>query len=952
MVIGKKHICSTFQIRNNFKDFQGLFENNPNWYIRLERSVIENHIENKYQHFLAHPIVEKDRVKWYAKFDETALRLTELSEEQSEKYTKIKNETLAHYEKVVTSLRNQDKTNEADYLDKAIKYVDDRFIYCFEDKVVLGVWGMQLRDKVKEPFGNGEVAKSVYTPKKPQVLPETKPLIDPVTKPEPRPTPETILIPEPEVIYTYNVRFTSENTGKVDDSKSEFRKTQGERINENEIPNVIVNKGYDFKSWNENPIGHIVNGNKNFIAQYKRWPWHKRFWYWFKTKGWKWLLMLLLLLLLLFLLFRGCTNQDNIRPIPSDINDKPWVDNDPRSGGGGIYNPGDPYGERPSTPPEYDDVLPTHEGVLPPLDSNEIVRRPDKPTIIGNRLNVLMENVDKDIKELAKAFKEKYPEDKYKVVYYDNVVKRMQIELPPNEREKLKELIPGLFPEYELFIFDESLFVGSYIPNDPDFKVSDRSWYLKSIGAPQAWDITKGSKLITIAIVDNGFNLNHPELKNKVVMPYNVWSHSSKVYPQKSDHGTHVAGTALAFMDNGLGLCGVAPNAAFMPVQVSNEQNITTTSSILDGILYALYQGADVINLSMGMDFPESILPETQEKLKNQFKPEERLWREVMKIAKKHNAIIVIAAGNDNILADIDPINRPENFIVVSAVDKNQQQLKKAKFSNYGYRSTISAPGVDIYSTIGNGKYEMMSGTSMAAPIITGAVALMKSMNDTLTAQQIICAMQSTGKPTVGGIGNLLQLDKALKKVISGDFENCDSEIITPSSGDVQVLLSWENYNDLDLICVDPSGDVVWFDNKKVNNGGQLEIDMNVEPKSNQPIENIFWPTGKAPNGTYDVYVLYYENHKSKSPLETPFKLKVKYGAKTEEHRGTINKVKERKYVTTFTLGNQNIIQSPDRNSSDKRVNELENEKKQLQKQLIRVDKELIEINNHSKNNK
>jgi hypothetical protein len=191
----------------------------------------------------------------------------------------------------------------------------------------------------------------------------------------------------------------------------------------------------------------------------------------------KWLLWLLLLLLLLLLfswLFRRCSHGD-AEPIPDPINDKPWVHDDPRVGdGGGIYDPGNPYEAIP-TPPEYNDVLPPNQGVIPPIDTTKIIRKPGNPVIVSNRLNILMENEDKSIMDLAKVFKQKYPDDKYKVVYYDDVVKRMQIEVPPEERLRLKSEIPGKFaPEYELFVFDESLFEGSYSPSDPAFADSNK----------------------------------------------------------------------------------------------------------------------------------------------------------------------------------------------------------------------------------------------------------------------------------------------------------------------------------------------------------------------------------------------------------------------------------------------------------------------------------------------
>jgi subtilisin family serine protease len=271
--------------------------------------------------------------------------------------------------------------------------------------------------------------------------------------------------------------------------------------------------------------------------------------------------------------------------------------------------------------------------------------------------------------------------------------------------------------------------------------------------------------------VDNGFSLEHPELKGKVVMPYNVWLHSDKIFPQNPDHGTHVAGTALAVANNKEGLLGIAPNCAFMPIQVADAQGVMTTTSILDGILYALYQGADVVNVSLGMNFSKySASPEQfqRDMIRTRFKEEERLWDKITQIAETHKAIIVAAAGNNNVLAGISPFQRPENIITVSTLDKQNKPFKKADFSNYGEHTTISAPGVDIYSSVGADGYTMMTGTSMAAPIVSGGVALIKDLNESLSAKEIICVLQSTGLYTEKNIGRLIQLDKALEAVKNG----------------------------------------------------------------------------------------------------------------------------------------------------------------------------------------
>ncbi|MBU0490050.1 MAG: S8 family serine peptidase [Bacteroidetes bacterium] len=919
---------------------------------RSAHSLLEK-FDEKYQFFLAYPVREDSNIEFHgikAKNDDPQV-LSELQNEDAAKYQRIKAETIEYYNNKIEELKEIDK-DKAEFLSAAIKTVDDRFVYCYDDRVVLGAWGMQIREKLREDIT--EVRKSVPRKKKKEEKP------DEGTPGDKDPKPETPVTP------TFNVIFNPGENGKLN-GYSFVTKEANSFLGDDEIPQVESKEGYEFTGWSETPNNYQVTGDKEFTAQYrqippvapplKKLPWWKRFWLWltalFAGKGclkwlWRVLLFLLLLLLLLWLLrnCHGCSHHIGGGTALGD-NDSTWLNEDPNVGNdGGIYDPRNPYNPKP-TPPGYDDVLPPQQGVLPPIDENpEII--PGNPSIIANRLNILMDNENKSILDLAKDFKAKYPEDKYKIVYYDDVVKRMQIEVPKEERERMKQEIPPAFsPEYDLFVFDEALFEGAYKPNDPAFSDSEKSWYLKAIHAPEAWDITRGSEKITVAIVDNGFNLNHPELKSKVVQPYNVWKHSDEIFPQTIDHGTHVAGTALAIADNGKGICGIAPNCKFMPIQVANERDQMTTTSVLDGILYSLYQGADVINVSLGSVFTglsQAGEDVQMDMINNHFKEEERLWRHVMRIAASHNSTVVIAAGNDNVLAGIDALQRPELFITVSAVDKNNNANKKANFSNYGQFSDISAPGVAIYSTVGSDGYQTMDGTSMAAPIITGTVALMKSLNKNLTNKQIICILQGTGAETQGNIGKLVQIDKALQKVKSGDTVNCTP---SPSTGDVQVLLSWSNYNDLDLIVTDPTGASVWYKNRRVSSGGQLEIDMNVEyPDSKSPIENIYWQQGGAPKGTYNVYLLYFKQHESIS--ENPFKIIVKHGEKTDEYKGTIDTEKKVVHICTFTLGVEGSNpQNPDLpNSGDDRRSQLEQERDRLQQELDRVNRELKRIEN------
>ena len=841
------------------------------------RGIIGKVIDPKYQDFLAWPVVEDDKVEFHGiRSTEEPRLFSELSQEDRTKYQIIKDETVSHYKSKVKELSDAGKLDEARFIADAIKVVDDRFLYCYDGKVVLGAWGMQMKENVREDIS--EIRKSMIKRNK---------LVSEV---ESEPAPPVVPPPPPDI----------EPHSPV-------------------VPPVV------------DPEPVPVPAPKK--RRRCKWSW---------KSIWKWLWWLLLLLLLLFLAWLAS------RFIPGC---NPTV--------GGIYNPSNPYGTIP-TPPGYDGILPPNQGVLPPSDDFLIV--PGNPSIVANRLNILMENEDKSILDFAKAFKEVYQSDKYKIVYYDDVVKRLQIAIPSDERETLRAEIPSKFvPDYELYVFDETLFEGEFTPSDPGFSNTDYSWYFPVIKAYGGWDYSTGSKNVTVAVVDNGFNVNHIEFKSKVVKPYNVWTHSSEVYSQQIDHGTHIAGTAVALAENGQGLCGIAPACRLMPVQVADNRGVITITSVLDGILYSIYQGADVVNVSLGVSFAQADqlpLPVQQDLVDNHFKEEERLWREVMRIAAKRNCTIVVAAGNENILAGVDALHRPELFITVAATGKQNQILDRAEFSNFGEATTISAPGIDIVSTVGNDEYTMMSGTSMAAPIVSGAVALIKSIDSSITTKKIIQILKATGLPTSGDIGRLIQLDKALEMVKSGSFE--EEEPPVPSTGDVQILLGWKNYNDLDLICTDPNGETIWFKNKRSSTRGQLEIDMNVEyPDSQEPIENIYWPSGGAPNGDYNVYVLFYKQHTSTK--DTPYTVNVKHEGQTDTYSGIASEIGHAIHVCTFTVVNgvasnsdasalqpsapssSQPISSPD----EERRAKLEKERDRLQRELDRVNNELNRINNN-----
>ena len=1060
---GKRKLCYTEV--TDFTDFQGI--GRDPLYKRFDSvySVVEKNVEPQYRDFLAHPIYsEEDQILWYVReWNNAPCAYSDLSEEDRIKYGEIKNKTIAAYEKVRDALVGEDKQ----ILTGAIKFIDEKFMFCYDDKVVVVAWGMlpdskkhivkgaiihdlkiQTKHKIKFIVGeNGTLSDKlagvvsrpdgatlshidlpIVNPKKGFVFVgwEPNPLGMKVNSPlsftalyNEVPKEEDVVVEKENV----HITFLAEDGGSLS-GNTECIIEKGTNLDASQIPTVIPNNGYSFSGWdvqpdlyainedvtfraifnrdnvkcnfvagehgeiegtdyfslpygtiltNENipivkakrgykfigwditPIDYTLNDDATFTAQYeKNNPWYS---FIFNKGCWLKLLWLILFLLLLFLLFwllkdASCSrsvdfsdNRENaelVDPVQPVIEEPGVVDSiqgpydieNPE----GIYNPDNPY-KIPPTNPAYGDVLPPEKGVLPPILDDDVDL--ENPNIISNRLNILMENEDKSIEDLARAFKQHYPGDEYQVIYYDDIVKRLQILVPSQKREILKQQIPSkLSPEFEVFVFDEALFEMSYTPNDPVISNTEKSWYLNAIKAKEGWDVTRGSENVVVAVVDNGFNLSHPELQSKVIKPYNVWKHNSDITANsESDHGTHVAGIALAVGDNRIGISGIAPLCKFMPVQVADNNNRISLTAVLDGILYAIYQGAHVVNVSLGytinslINTPENI---QKEFINNRLKEEERLWREVARIASTKNVTIVVAAGNDNVLAGIDPLQRPDDIIVVSALDKNLLNLTKAEFSNYGDYSTVSAPGVSIYSTIGDSDYKSMDGTSMAAPIIAGSIALMKSLSPNITTKQIKCVLNRTSLPINEKVPGLIQLDKALSAVKNANYNNCEVE---PSTGDVQIKLSWDNYNDIDLICIEPNGHKISYKNKRSSTGGMLEIDMNVSyPDSNHPLENIYWPVNGAPCGTYYVYVNYFNKHEDQT--ETPYKVMVKYGNSIEEYTGSLTQTKETRLVCSFTLGGNNVADNGNRLRDS-----LNRKKEQLEEELTRVNDQIRYLN-------
>lgn len=271
-------------------------------------------------------------------------------------------------------------------------------------------------------------------------------------------------------------------------------------------------------------------------------------------------------------------------------------------------------------------------------------------------------------------------------------------------------------PLIEFVEQDKAVPVEAITPNDPRYP---DQWHLPLTNTPDAWGTAWGSGVI-VGILDTGVDIDHPDLVNQFAPGgYNVADNNSD-FDDIDGHGTRVAGIVAAQMHNGVGVASFAPEAKILPVKVTmGADSAAYLSDIADGILHAMANGASIVNAS----FRVSASPTVQAAAR-QF----------------HDAggLTVIAAGNDS--EQISTANVPE-IITVSATDANDLL---ASFSNYGNIIDISAPGNAVLSTSNAGGYKYSTGTSFAAPSTAGVLALIWSVDVSLTNTEVETILKQT----------------------------------------------------------------------------------------------------------------------------------------------------------------------------------------------------------------
>lgn len=280
-------------------------------------------------------------------------------------------------------------------------------------------------------------------------------------------------------------------------------------------------------------------------------------------------------------------------------------------------------------------------------------------------------------------------------------------------------------------------------PNDPFYP---RQWNMQAIQMPQAWDISSGAGVV-VAVLDTGIAyktqnsfIQAPDLAGTTFVAGYDFVNKTNTPNDDNGHGTHVAGTIAQTTNNGVGVSGVAYGASIMPVKVLDSLGQGTYAGIIQGIDYAVANGAKIINMSLSGHSGSQAL------------------QDAVNRARNHGVLVVAAAGNNG-----GAVEYPAKYNSVIAVGAVRYDQTRPSYSNIGGEVDIAAPGGDnnidqngdgfgdgiVQQTFKTGetntfRYLFMEGTSMATPHISGVLALLLSANPGLTPDQLEAAIKSS----------------------------------------------------------------------------------------------------------------------------------------------------------------------------------------------------------------
>lgn len=386
---------------------------------------------------------------------------------------------------------------------------------------------------------------------------------------------------------------------------------------------------------------------------------------------------------------------------------------------------------------------------MEPIFEDDIMDDPETGgRIVKGRVNTYPKRRNVDFPEYLRALQSAISDFEVAVTDYCMETRRVQFDIGDGDYNAFAELLKLQMSDFDLLVWPERIFG---ISSSGVSSSSQDGWHLEAINAEVGWQLQTGSPAITVAIVDSGFDLNHPDLNQDTTCNYHVPYRNRSVYANSGIiHGTHVAGLAIGEPFNAVGTAGVAHGCSWMPVQLSSsdEEVGLTCTHIVDGILYAMNHGADVINLSLGSSIQLDHFVDEYGvySLEHYFaitRDEAAFWNELFAIGERTNTLFVIAAGNDAVPLELDPMHRSSLPIYVAATSRSGGLAEE--FSNFPSGTRIldapvvcvAAPGDGIQSCEVGGNAIELLGTSMACPLVAGAAGLVRSANPQLKNEDI-----------------------------------------------------------------------------------------------------------------------------------------------------------------------------------------------------------------------
>lgn len=239
-------------------------------------------------------------------------------------------------------------------------------------------------------------------------------------------------------------------------------------------------------------------------------------------------------------------------------------------------------------------------------------------------------------------------------------------------------------------------------------------WALTRCRFPEAWSKARGGRHVPVAVVDTGADLRHEDLESKVVPGWD-FIHQDPDPRDDHFHGTHCVGIVGAARGNGVGIAGGAPDTPVLVVKSLDWEGVGTYDQIAQGIVHAVDRGARIISLSLGSPQKSHTLSQAVS------------WA----VAK--GVLVVAAMGNEN----SDAPSYPAAYPGVLAVGSTRADDSRSGFSNRGGHMAVCAPGSKILSTDRYDKYQTLSGTSMAAPLVAALASMVWGLRPDWSAAEV-----------------------------------------------------------------------------------------------------------------------------------------------------------------------------------------------------------------------